>query len=430
MILFFAKVIIVGYPCKESCYKGTKLQILLRHLIITSLYLPILFQVGYTQLTYSDYRDSDDLNRKTEIEIFLWNEYLRNNIDSLRIIGTDLLEQGTEENNEFAIAVARRSLGDYLIRKGGVESGLDQLKEAASYFLIRGDYLLYSETLTSIGHAYYLSGDFPDAKRSFLNAISAGKRSGDPTAWFASEINLGKTLCALGDTIAGIKYILHFKDEALKLHKYEAVADAYGYLASIELSRDKIKLSEEYLIKSIDFAKMTSSLNHLSHSLNNSAIYHFYQGETEVALNEFRLSLLHRRKTGNAKLIAESYQNIGYFFEDLGQVDSAYYYYNESLRTALESDLYPDAADAVEGMIAVNRNPNHLGELYELKDSLLLEMEEVSRKNNDILDFILTSYEVQNKEIGEEKRSGWIVVIIPLVVLIVLYLLLTLVKSN
>ena len=90
-----------------------------------------------------------------------------------------------------------------------------------------------------------MQGDLDDAQKAYLFALEAGKKSNDQTAWFAAELNLAKVIAAKNDTLRAIELGIHYKNEALRLYRYEAVSNAYGFLYNM-VTTDSV-LSDEYL---------------------------------------------------------------------------------------------------------------------------------------------------------------------------------------
>ena len=101
---------------------------------------------------------------KSKIALHLWEYYSRFHIDSLHVIGVDLLKKQNENTDAFSKAVAYRLLGCYDVRYGEIKTGLELLEISKSIFLNLGDEKLISEAYNEIGIAYLLLGDNETAK--------------------------------------------------------------------------------------------------------------------------------------------------------------------------------------------------------------------------------------------------------------------------
>lgn len=354
--------------------------------------------------TYIDFHQSDEITEKANIALDLWNYYLSNNIDSLKVIGAELLHDANEAQNEYAIAVAYRILGEHEIWNGRHELGKSYVQRAANNFLSDGNFLLYSECLVTIGNSFFLQGDLGDAERSYKYALDAGRESGDQTAWFAAELNLGKVYVAKGDTSKALEVVTHFKNEALRINKFEAVSNAYGFLSDLMTSPDKLALKDEYLRKSILYAKKNGGVNQLSHAMNNLAIQYYYKGEMDSAEVYFKESLKIRLSSLNQRLISESYFNLANFYHDISVKDSAYSYAIRSMITAEEYGLNTDLLDALEFLCHDLKI-----EMYcERSDSLSNVIKSLQMRNDELLDFMIEKYEEGIRKNSSKSSNQWL----------------------
>lgn len=367
---------------------------------------------SYGQNTYAQFHDTKDIVEKAEIARFLWNEYLRNDMDSLRIVTVELLESAQEAKNGFAKAIGNSSLGSYLIRTGDVEGGIWHLKEAEKYFDKKGDHLLLSETLNEIGHGYYLSGNYNEAIHAYLASIKAGEKAkSDPTAAFNGKLGLGRAYYALGDTAVGIHTIQDYKGLSIEHLKYEAAADAYAFLGMIEMDRGNNELSREYYEKSIQHSERGHSKAHLSHAYNNKAILHFNIGELDSSLMLFEQGLRIREKINHVKGIVESYYNLGFYYNELKDLHNAYIYFSKSAEVARGNDFRGDELDALKELLIICGDLGYKNELAKIEaritelEELITEKESADQEVIAYAENILKQIEVVQEVKPEEESS-------------------------
>lgn len=387
---------IVVYPCNYSSYTSSNLWII-RQIALISLLL-FTCPTSWGSVSYEQFHEETNIDRKSDLALELWNYYLSNNIDSLKVVGAELLHDATSTKNAYALAVAYRVLGEYQIWKGDHLSGVDQIRTAARYFIAKGNYLVYSECLVSIGNSLFLRGDFDDAEKAYKMALVAGGRSGDASAWFAAELNLAKVFAARGDSTKAFEYANHFKNEAERLHKNEAVSNAYGFLAQLKNSTSEGEVKSEYLLKSVRYARLSGSENQLSHACNNYAIHHFYKGDRDSALLYFRSSHNIRLRTGNDNLICESYLNLANYYFLTGKKILAVSYADSSLITAINSQLNSDAMDALKLKCHELEDPGSCTKM----DSLANEIEMLYLREDEILKSLI---EIYTRSELEERSS-------------------------
>lgn len=402
---------IVVYPCNYTGYTTQNPTAINRFTII--FVLLCLARVGFgEELEYKTFARETDISLKSELALELWNFYLSNDLDSLKIIGTELLHDAKEANHDFGEAVAYRIIGDYEVWNGSHMSGREHLKSAARYFLGMENYLLYSECLISLGNSYFMEGDLADARKAYLNALDAGKKSGDQSAWFAPELNLAKVLAARSDTLKALELGMHYKNEALRLSRYEAVSNAYGFLYNM-INKDSL-LRSEYLQKSIDFARKSKSLNQLSHALNNAAIEHFYAANTDSAEVLFTEALHLRKKANNHRLICESYLNLAQLNLELGNLIRSSAYADSSISHALLTGQNLEAKDA---LVFKCENLHSLSDCEKL-NQLQTEIDSLVQHEAVLLNEILSIYEDGTQGKDEKQGSGILGIVLTSVIVL------------
>jgi tetratricopeptide (TPR) repeat protein len=404
--LFFAKVSNVVYPCNvfvvsEYLSKIMKQIILLSTIIITTLIS------ANGQRTYSDFLHEKDIFKKSEIALFLSNEYLRNDLDSLKILSVGLLLEAADNKNKFARAVGYASLGSYQIRTGEIESGIHHLKQSKKHFELKRDYTLLSSTANEIGNAYVMMGKYDLAIDFYLESLKYGKNAKDETEAFNAKLGLGRAYYASGDTALGIMTILQYKNKSIALYKYEAAANAYAFLGQIEMDRKNFILASEYYEKSLIMCAKSSSKIQLSHSFNNKAILHFNLGELDSCIHYFNKALQLRMVINNKKGVAESYFNIASYYLEISDTSNALFYFSESVTIASSNNLLADQKDALEEMLLIFENSLNYQEQKRVQmqlDELNHTIQSRSAVDKEIIDY--TEMVVGNTEMVSTKESG------------------------
>lgn len=330
-------------------------------------FLSIISHPSFGQVNFSKFMNERDMGEKTRMAIILWNDYLRKDLDSVKILGQKLYTSSKEHYFTFGEAIAMRCFGSYYIRSGKLEDGLHFLKQSYNFFLKMDDPILCSEICNEIGNAYYLMANYQDADKYYLESIRYGAKLSNETAWFAAELGLGKSRIAMGKIEEGSIYLKHYKNSAIAIGKYEAAADAYSALANIELDRDSNYLANFYLNKSLECARKSKSKIHLAHAYTNKAIQKFILGEHDSSLVLFRESLRLKYVMNNSKGITESLFNLGDFYEGIGHIDSAKWYYRSSMNYALSKGFTQDALDAIEMLIEIGDTEDFSSAIDSLK---------------------------------------------------------------
>ena len=359
------------------------------------------------QYSYADFNNEADLYKKAEIGAFLSNEYKRNDLDSLRIISSELIILASENTNPYSKSVGQIGLGAYFIRSGSVAKGIGYLKEGLSYFEEKEDMTNVSEILNEIGNGYTLSGEFTNAIQSYIASLDYGKLAEDETAYFNGEIGLAKAYFSLGDTVKGKSTILHYKDEALKFDKFEAIANAYAYIAMVEMDGGDIEQSLTYFDKSIEFGLKADSKLQLSHIYTNKAIVYFNLGEMDSSLVLFEKALKIRSLINRPRQTVEAHYNLASYYVEVEEYTPAIIQLNESIRIARQNNLLVDEYDGLELLKEIFENledDKKVNDLDEEMKLLKLKLESKQEVDDDLIDYIENLGE-NTKVDSEVKKS-------------------------
>jgi len=272
------------------------------------------WQFSFAQKTssFKAFISTNSIDEKTQRALEFWEYYLRNNVDSLQILATELAK--TKDRNSFSMAVSKRIFGCYQVRKGQIKDGIKLLKESKNYFLSIGDMQLLCEELNELGIAYFLQGDLETAAFYFKSSLTTGAQSPKETDAILAEVNLAKVFIAKKDFKQAIAILNHYIFTAKELKKWEAVANAYSVLADVELNLGNYSKAKIYCEKQLRFAKKGNALNLKINALNNQALIFYFEGNPTEALSLFYQILSIRKKQNIPSKIYDAYYNLASFY--------------------------------------------------------------------------------------------------------------------
>lgn len=337
-------------------------------IIIGSLFLAVPSKAQ----TYAQFEGANDIEHKALLAIQLHYEYVRSDIDSIRILAFGI-ESINEQNNRFARVVSRRLIGSYLWRKGNCNDALGHLKHAANYFESIEDFVQASEIYNEIGHSLQLCNELDESVIAYKKSIALGENSMDVTAAFNGFLGLGRSYVMLGDTIQGLSQVRQYEKKSIALNKLEAVADANAYLGMIaEKQRDSLA-ANRFFDMAFNYGFQTKSQIHKSHALTNRAIRSFNSGNFSSARSDFYEALALREELHNPKTIIEAYYNLGEFYLEVDSIQQSKHYYLLAMDFSAINGYLSEELDAVKSLL----NPIFdLDEKFQLeKRKLALESE-------------------------------------------------------
>ncbi len=286
----------------------------------------------------------------------------------MKRLAIEVMTLGLERGNDYAINVGKFTLGSYLVRSGEFEKGIKYLIAADKYFEKVENYIVETQVLNEIGNGYQLWGRLLDAEKYYLKSLKAGKKTDDPGWHIMAEVNLGKAYINMGKYDKASALLQHFKNQALKMKKYEAVANAYAYLGLNENFKNNLALSTEYYQKSADYGFRSKDKSMIANAYTNLAIVHFENENMEKSLECFKKALDLRLETNDPRQISEAYFNLGGYFIELGKHDLALDYYRECMEWSQKNNLLKEQMEVTFAIAEVYKLENNFKKALDITE--------------------------------------------------------------
>ncbi len=269
---------------------------------------------GQNKFTFSAFKNEKNHLRKAKMALELSQEYVRYNIDSLKILSEELKKSSNK--NAFTRAISCRILGIYEVRKGDFSNGIVLLKAAKNYSLSMQDLELLTSDVNELGNAYFLKGDYKTAEFYYKTSLDIGEDSPNETDAFLALVNLARIHILEKKLSAAKEELERYIFLATKNEKWEAVANAYAVFADLALEQKNYGLAKFYCEKSFFYSNKTMKSYFYLNALTNKALIYFLSNEKKLALELFQ-EILRDRKTENiTHKIFEAYFNLAGYFVD------------------------------------------------------------------------------------------------------------------
>jgi len=267
---------------------------------------------GQNKYDFSSFKNEKNHLRKAKMALELSQEYVRYNIDSLKILAEELKK--SKNKNTFTRAISCRILGIYEVRKGDFNNGIVLLKAAKNYSLSMQDLEFLTSDVNELGNAYFLKGDFKTAEFYYKTSLDIGEDSPNETDVFLALVNLARIHILQKKYSEAKQELEKYIFLATKNEKWEAVANAYAVFADLALAQDNYELAKLYCEKSFSASNKTMKSYFYLNALTNKAIIFFLSNEKKQALELFQ-KILRDRKTENIPhKIFEAYFNLADYF--------------------------------------------------------------------------------------------------------------------
>ena len=355
---------------------------------------------GQNKYDFSSFKNEKNHLRKAKIALELSAEYVRYNIDSLKILAEELKESSNK--NAFTRAISCRILGIYEVRKGDFNNGVVLLKAAKNYSLSMQDLELLTSDMNELGNAYFLKGDFKTAEFYYKTSLDIGEDSPNETDAFLALVNLARIHILQKKYSEAKQELEKYIFLATKNEKWEAVANAYAVFADLALEQDNYELAKLYCEKSFSAANKTMKSYFYLNALTNKALVYFLSNEKKQALELFK-KILRDRKTENIPhKIFEAYFNLASYFVESDK-NLSEKYSDSCLQLAKKQGLLGLELEAIEFKIEELK----LMEFKEAKAKLeikIRELENNNKKERDKLSGELISGKfIEKKEINNNS---------------------------
>lgn len=333
----------------------------------------------FGQSTFHTYKNESNVISKSKIALELWEYYSRYHLDSLNVIGLDILENQKSAIDPFSKAVAYRLLGCYDVRYGEINKGLKLLESSKSIFLNLGDEKLISEAYNEIGIAYLLLGDHETSRLHFESSLSHGRNSIVKEMAYMAEINLAKCELKAGNIVLSKMLAEHYIRQATDNSKYESVANAYSFLGQIALDKNQIKRAKLCFSKQLEYSILCDAPFIKTRALNNQGILAFLSLDHENSIKIFLEVLEQRKWQGFQFYTCEAYMNIANFYFEKADMVKGALYIDSCIVLAERHNLLLTQIEALELNLEYEKTTELRQKLTELKQK---RKQVINRNNN------------------------------------------------
>ena len=349
---------------------------------------------------FSAFKNEKNSLTKAKMALKLSEDYIRYNIDSLKILVEELKE--VSKKNAFARAISCRILGIYEVRKGDFNKGIFLLKSAKNYSLAIQDLELLTSDMNELGNTYLLKGDFKTAEFYYKTSLHIGADSPKETDAFLAQINLAKIYNLQKKFIKAKQELERYIFLAKKNEKWEAVANAYAVFADLALREENYGLAKFYCEKSFSASNKIMKSYFYLNALTNKAIIYFLSNDKKLSLELFQKILRARKAENITYKIFEAYFNMASYFNEVDKIASEKYI-DSCLQLAQKQGLLGLELESIEFKIEKL-------ELMEFKDEKaklevkIRELENNNKKERDKLSGELISGNfIEKKEINNNS---------------------------
>ncbi len=217
-----------------------------------------------------------------------------------------------------------------------------------------------ADALNNIGYIYHGKGDIPKGLEYFHKSLKIEEEIGDKKGIAVSLNNIGYIYMNQGDIPKALEYFHRSLKIQEEIGDKKGIAISSNNIGLIYENQGDISKGLEYYHKSLKIQEELGDKKGIAISLNNIGVTYYNQGvaSTEASakvelltkgLEYYHKSLKIREEIGDKKGIAGSLNNIGYIYDNQGDIPKGLEYFHKSLK------IYEEIGDK-SGMAASLKN--------------------------------------------------------------------------
>jgi tetratricopeptide (TPR) repeat protein len=205
-----------------------------------------------------------------------------------------------------------------------------------------------AECLNSIGNAFYVAGNYPNALEAYLQTLKIYEKLNNPKGMGVSFANIALINVEQGDYRQALVY--HFKTNEI-FKKSPGDPRLLLNLLNIGDTYEKLGMLDSALyftMKGYNLAKKQNDSNYRGMALNNLGNIYERFGKSGMALKYYRQSIPYSLSIDDKYCFGETYLAMAKLFEKAGQYDSCYYYAKLALEAGRSISGYKFIKNAAE----------------------------------------------------------------------------------
>lgn len=355
---------------------------------------------------YKDFAATDNIDKKCRIAEKLALDYVVSDLDSLRMLGEELLRYSNKKYSKKGINTSYFLIGNYLIRTAKEQEGMVLLRKSKNYYLSIEDFDKVTEILNEIGNAYQYMGNYKEACKRYEKSLVYGELASDEHVKDMAKINLAQAQNALGKYDLAKENAEEYRDWVLKLGSLQSSSNAFAVLGSIELNRGKNKQAIYYFEQCYKFAVRAGDNAGKGHAYTNIGIVKYLQEQMDESERYFREALEFRKNVRNVSLICDAYLNYGGILFEREKYESAIHNYQKGLNLAREHKKYINEIELLEALkeLYTDYDLERLGDINKALE-IAEKNKSVQEENQKQIDEVLAG---ELRESDRIRKSGFV----------------------
>ena len=316
-------------------------------------------RILYLVLFFSIFNLGFSQDKLEELKPIIEN-YLETDLDSAEKYSEELLHSGYTNLNKEEEHHGLNYLAHIEYRRGNRMGALEFFIESLQIRYKHGEITETANTLNWIGRIHHEQTDYDKAlEYYFLSLQTLQEEEPDSSYLLATLTNITYLYLDIGDN----KKMLKYNNQSLIISKLTndnlEYANACNFRGIYFQNLQTLDSAEIYYKKALAFYSEIDFTHKIAHQYNNLGIIYFLNGRMKDSYSNFLYAMNLRKALEDTLTYSESLRNLGDYFFYTENYDSSLYYYNNSLKLALEVDSKNDVKEIYECLSELH---------YDLKD--------------------------------------------------------------
>ncbi|MEC3908531.1 tetratricopeptide repeat protein [Tamlana sp. 2201CG12-4] len=281
-------------------------------IIVCGLFYGQTSKLDSLELVFENQKEIDSIRFDAGLNAFML--LFRQNLDSARVFGDNVLKFSKERQNKEWEATTLRYIGNTYAIQGSFNESLNYFNEGLELLKQLSDKKSIAVTYNNIGTAHYELGNFPKALDNLLKGLKISEDLNDETNLARLTNNLGNVFLRQKNQEKALEYYNYSLSLKKKLGNKYTLSHAYNNVGIVYENLMNFELSLENLLKSAELAEVVGDKRSMTRAYNNIGKLYGKFGKYSEGLEYLNKGIQIKKEIGDKEglISAHLYRGVNY----------------------------------------------------------------------------------------------------------------------
>lgn len=266
-------------------------------------------QIDSLKNTFKNNKIADSIRFESGLDAFM--VLFRQNIDSARVFGNQVLKFSQERNKKQWEATVIRFIGNSYAVQGNFQESLKFFYKSHDILKELSNKKEMAVTFNNIGTSYYELGDFTKALDNLLKGLKLSEELKDTINLARVTNNLGNVFNRQKNNDKALEYYTYSLELKMKIGDKRALANAYNNLGLAYGNLRNFDWALESFTKSEELGQEVNDMRLVSRAYTNMGELYHTNGKFQEALNYLNKSIQIKNEIGDREGLMNAYLHRG-----------------------------------------------------------------------------------------------------------------------